>query len=105
MKEFFDAVEESRETYRTYVLSSLFLVFSLISIHVYSEYLPELERARAAREQSLQDIKEDSINRLMKDLAVDRAANPKAAAEDRWASDEEDDDDEDLEVNLIDRSE
>ncbi|KAG1891638.1 uncharacterized protein F5891DRAFT_1166587 [Suillus fuscotomentosus] len=87
IKEFFDAVEESRETYRT-------------------EYLPELERARAARENSLQDIKEDSINRLMKDLAVDRAANPKAAAEDRWASDEEDvDDDDELEVNLIDRSE
>ncbi|KAG1892980.1 uncharacterized protein F5891DRAFT_1166508 [Suillus fuscotomentosus] len=70
------------------------------------EYLPELERARVARENSLQDIKEDSINRLMKDLAVDRAANPKAAAEDRWASDEEDvDDDDELEVNLIDRSE
>jgi GPN-loop GTPase len=74
--------------------------------YVFSEYLPELERARAAREKSLQDIKEDSINRLMKDLAVDRAANPKAAAEDRWASDEEDiDDDDELEVNLIDRSE
>ncbi|KAG2346090.1 XPA-binding protein 1 [Suillus weaverae] len=87
IKEFFEAVEESRETYKI-------------------EYLPELERARAAREQSLQDIKEDSINRLMKDLAVDRAANPKAAAEDRWASDEEDDDDdEELAVNLIDRSE
>ncbi|KAG1824655.1 uncharacterized protein BJ212DRAFT_1295771 [Suillus subaureus] len=87
IKEFFDAVEESRETYRT-------------------EYLPELERARAAREQSLQDVKQDSINRLMKDLTVDRAANPRAAAEDRWASDEEDDDDdEELEVNLIDRSE
>ncbi|KAG1867865.1 XPA-binding protein 1 [Suillus subalutaceus] len=87
IKEFFDAVEESRETYRT-------------------EYLPELERARAAREKSLQNVKQDSINRLMKDLAVDRAANPRAAAEDRWASDEEDDDDdEELEVNLIDRSE
>lgn len=79
--------------------------FFLIFIRVHSEYLPEIERARAAREKSLQNIKEDSINRLMKDLAVDRAANPKAAAEDRWASDEEDDDDEDLEVNLIDRSE
>jgi hypothetical protein len=41
----------------------------------------------------------------MKDLAVDRAANPRAAAEDRWASDEDEDDDEELEVNLIDRSE
>ncbi|OJA16647.1 hypothetical protein AZE42_04042 [Rhizopogon vesiculosus] len=87
IKEFFEAVEESRETY-------------------ISEYLPELERARAARDQSLQDAKEDSMNRLMKDLAVDRARNPDTAKEDRWASDEEDEDaDEGLDIDIIDRSE
>jgi hypothetical protein len=73
---------------------------------MHSEYLPELEHARAARDQSLQDAKEDSMNRLMKDLAVDRAKNPNAAKEDRWASDEEDEDeDEELHVNIVDRSE
>lgn len=46
------------------------------------------------------------MNRLMKDLAVDRAKNPDAAKEDRWASDEEDEDeDEELDMNIIDRSE
>lgn len=91
-----------RRTYRTFCFSypsSLVFLFP-----VYSEYLPELERARAARDKSLQDVKEDSMNRLMKDLAVDRARNPGAANEDRWASDEEDEDEE-LDVDLIDRSE
>ncbi|EIW77732.1 XPA-binding protein 1 [Coniophora puteana RWD-64-598 SS2] len=87
VKEFFDAVEESRGIYER-------------------DYLPELERARAMREKTLQDAKDDSVNRLMKDLAVDRAKNPQAAANDRWAEeDEEDEDDGDAEVNIIDRSE
>ncbi|KAH7912107.1 hypothetical protein BJ138DRAFT_835992 [Hygrophoropsis aurantiaca] len=87
IKEFFDAVEESRETYE-------------------KEYLPELEHARAAREKSLQDVKEDSMNRMLKDLAVDRSKNPEGTLNDRWESDEEnDDDDDDLEVNLVDRNE
>lgn len=103
IKEFFEAVEESRETYTSYVLFSLSLLSSSY-LHVYSEYLPELERARAARDKSLQDAKEDSMNRLMKDLAVDRAKNPSAAKEDRWESDEEDED-EDLDVNIIDQGE
>ena len=68
-----------------------------------SEYLPELERARAAREQSLQKAKEDSMSRLMADLAVDRARNPNAATADRWDPNEEDGDD-DPDVNIIDRS-
>ncbi|KAK7047588.1 hypothetical protein VNI00_006356 [Paramarasmius palmivorus] len=90
IKEFFDAVEASREEYE-------------------KEYLPELARARAAREKSLQTAKEDSMNRLMKDLAVDRANNPGGALNDRWNPDEEDeengDDDDDDDANLIDRSE
>lgn len=45
------------------------------------------------------------MNRLMKDLAVDHAKNPAAAALDRWDSDEEDDDDEGGdEIDIIDRS-
>jgi GPN-loop GTPase len=88
IKEFFDAVEASREEYE-------------------KEYLPELARARAAREKSLQAAKEDSMNRLMKDLAVDRANNPGGALNDRWdpnAEDEEIGDDDDDDANLIDRS-
>ncbi|EPS96766.1 hypothetical protein FOMPIDRAFT_151785 [Fomitopsis schrenkii] len=72
---------------------------------VYSEYLPELERARAAREQSLQKAKEDSVSRLMADLAVDHAQNPNAAMADRWDPAEEEEEDEDADVNIIDRSE
>ncbi|KAL4076640.1 hypothetical protein V8B97DRAFT_1942277 [Scleroderma yunnanense] len=86
IKEFFDAVEESRETYE-------------------KEYLPELARARAAREKSLQEAKEDSMTRFMKDFTLDRAQNPRAAADDGWDSEEEIEDDDDLEANIIDRSE
>ncbi|TFY60216.1 hypothetical protein EVJ58_g5294 [Rhodofomes roseus] len=84
IKEFFDAVEASRTEYET-------------------EYLPELERARASREESLQKTKEDSVNRLMADLAVDRARDPNAAMMDRWDPHEEDEDD-DADVNIIDRT-
>lgn len=66
--------------------------------------MPELERARAAREQTLQVAKDESMSRMMKDLAVDRVRNPNAALLDRWDPDEEDDDD-DTDVNIIDRSE
>ena len=68
------------------------------------EYLPELARARAAREKSLQDVKEASLSRFMSDLAVDRGKNPEAAVNDRWESEEENgDEDEDLEVDIIDQ--
>jgi len=83
VKDFFDAVEASREEYE-------------------KEYVPELERARAARDKSLQAVKDESMNRLMKDLSVDQQGNPTLA--EKWDTNEEDDDD-DLEVNLIDRSE
>lgn len=67
-------------------------------------YLPELERAKAAREASLASVKEESMSRMMKDLAVDRAKNPNAAKLDRWDPNaEEEEDDEDYEVGLIDR--
>jgi len=86
MGAFVDAVEESRDTYER-------------------EYLPELARARAAREKSLQDVKDASLNRFMSDLAVDRAKNPGAAVEDRWESEEENEEEDDVEVDIIDRSE
>ena len=70
------------------------------------EYLPELQRAREAREKSLKDLKDESLSRFMKDLAVDRDRNPAAAAADRWdpTAEEEEDDDDDLDMNIIDRS-
>lgn len=69
------------------------------------EYLPEIQRAKAAREQTLQAAKEDSMNRLMKDLAVDRARDPETAGDSWDPSTEEDEEvDEDLDVNIIDRS-
>ncbi|KAJ3713681.1 XPA-binding protein 1 [Lentinula raphanica] len=87
IKEFFDAVDASREEYET-------------------QYVPEIERARAAREKTLQDAKADSLNRMMKDLEVDRAQHPEAAAQDRWDPEEDEDvEDEDLDVNIIDRNE
>lgn len=52
-------------------------------------------------------MKEDSLSRFMKDLAVDREQNPAAAQADKWdptAGEENDDDDDDLDVNIIDRS-
>lgn len=66
------------------------------------EYLPELERARAARDKSLQDMKDESMVRLTRDLAVDKQQNP--ALNEAW---EEGDDgvDEDAEDNIIDRCE
>lgn len=46
------------------------------------------------------------MNRLMKDLAVDRAKDPNSALNDRWDPDEEEgeDDDGDDDLNIIDRS-
>ncbi|KLO05697.1 hypothetical protein SCHPADRAFT_923334 [Schizopora paradoxa] len=88
IKEFFDAVEASREEYE-------------------KEYLPELKRVQEAREKTLAAKKEESMNRLMKDLAVDKKRNP-AAFTDRFASDEEEGDDEDGDMSdndIIDRNE
>ncbi|RDX50647.1 XPA-binding protein 1 [Lentinus brumalis] len=88
IKEFFDAVEASRAEYE-------------------KEYLPELQRAREAREKSLKGLKDESLSRFMKDLAIDREKNPAAAAADRWdpsAEDGDDGDDDDVDVNIIDRS-
>ncbi|TFY77379.1 hypothetical protein EWM64_g6632 [Hericium alpestre] len=84
VKEFFDAVEASREEYE-------------------KEYLPELERARAKRDATLQKTKEESMSRLMKDLTVDRANNPEGALLDRWDPTEEDEED-GGEATIIDRN-
>ena len=86
---------------------SKLLFFSLTS-HLYltsntdRDYLPELEKARAQREKSLQAVKDDSMNRLLKDLSIDRARNPASALNDRWDSEEEDADDEG-DIDIIDR--
>lgn len=66
------------------------------------EYLPELERARAARDKSLQDIKDESVARLTKDLAADKQRNP--TLNETW-EEEDEDADEDGEDNIIDRCE
>lgn len=72
------------------------------------EYLPELERARKAREEQLAAVKQESMNRMMKDLELDRTRDPEAAARDQWDpsqnEDEDEDADEDLDVNIIDKS-
>ena len=77
------------------------------SPHIRRDYLPELQRAREAREKNLQSMKDESLSRFMKDLSVDRAQNPAAAQADRWDPTEEgeEDDDDDMDVNIIDRSE
>ncbi|KAM5541514.1 hypothetical protein V8D89_004704 [Ganoderma adspersum] len=88
VKEFFEAVDASRAEYER-------------------EYLPELQRAREAREKKLGAMKEESLSRFMKDLAVDRERHPTAAQADRWDPQDgnEDEDDDDLDVNIVDRSE
>ncbi|VDB83091.1 unnamed protein product [Peniophora sp. CBMAI 1063] len=86
MDDFLQAVEASREEYE-------------------KEYVPELARARAQREATLQKKKDESMNRLMSDLAVDRKANPRAAALDRWDPNAEDDEDDGGDMNIIDKTE
>lgn len=46
------------------------------------------------------------MSRMMKDLELDRAQNPGAAARDQWdpSREEDEDADEDLDINIIDRS-
>jgi hypothetical protein len=70
------------------------------------DYLPELARVRAQREATLQKHKTDSTARMLADLAVDRAHNPRLSAQDRWNADEEEGEEEDDggELNIIDRS-
>ncbi|KAH9475258.1 GPN-loop GTPase 1 [Psilocybe cubensis] len=88
-KEFLEAVEGSREEYE-------------------KEYLPELEAARKQREQTLQAAKDESMARVMKDLAIDREKNPRGALMDRWEEEEEEDEedaDDEAELDLIDRTE
>jgi len=43
------------------------------------------------------------MNRLLKDLAIDRAKNPASALNDRWDSGEEDEEDEEGDINIVDR--
>lgn len=54
------------------------------------EYLPELERARAARDKTLEDIKDESMARLAKDIAADKQRNP--ALSETWEEEEVDED-------------
>ena len=44
------------------------------------------------------------MNRLMSDLAVDRKANPRGAALDRWDPNAEEDEDDGGDLNIIDKS-
>ncbi|QRV95723.1 ATP(GTP)-binding protein Fet5 [Ceratobasidium sp. AG-Ba] len=82
--DFFKAVDEAREEYET-------------------QYKPELERLKKERDDKAEGKKKDSIDRLMKDLAVDRerAQGPNAhwtgrenPYMDRWDDAGDDDDDE-----------
>ena len=98
VQEFFDAVDASRDEYEKCVHRPLPSRHNDLMARRYREYLPELQRARAQREQTLKAAKEESMSRMMKDLAVDRATNPSAFENDTWG--DEDDD----EVNIIDRS-
>lgn len=99
--DFFEAVEASREEYEKSVHVTFLVLFDPCFLR--RDYLPELARVRAQREATLQKQKEDSTTRLLADLAVDRASNPKFAAQDRWNPDEEEEDD-GGELNIIDRS-
>jgi len=56
------------------------------------EYLPELEKARQQKERTLQEVKDESMNRLINDLAIDRARNPHGPLDEQWEEEEEEDD-------------
>lgn len=73
------------------------------NLFFYRQYLPDLERARQQREETLRRSKDDSMNRLMKDLAIDKAKNPTGPLSAKW-EDEEDEEDCD-ENDVIDRCE
>lgn len=94
IKEFFEAVDTSREEYERYV--NKWYGCNVLS-QAAREYFPELERARAAREKSLQDMKDESMVRFTGDLAVDKQRDP--GLNEAW----EEDVDEDGEDNIIDR--
>jgi len=40
----------------------------------------------------LQEVKDESMNRLIKDLAIDRAKNPHGPLDERWEEEEDGDD-------------
>ncbi|GAB1522029.1 hypothetical protein RhiTH_005133 [Rhizoctonia solani] len=84
VKDFFKAVDEAREEYE-------------------KNYKPELEKLKKERDDKLAATKQDSVDRLMKDLAVDKeraqSSNPHWTGRenpylDKWADAGEDDDDE-----------
>jgi hypothetical protein len=65
--------------------------------------VPELDKAKASRDASLQALKDDSMNRLMKDLTVDRE-DPEFRKHDKWEmEDDEEDEDDGGEATIIDR--
>ena len=96
----------------SYLISSHFILSHLTHLFFgfYSEYLPELARAQAARETNLAAKKVQHIDRMLEDLAVDMSANPAAFANDRWDPDAQEEEgdaengDDDDESNVIDRS-
>lgn len=110
-KEFLEAVENSREEYEKWVRPAIAMA-RINAGGAYREYLPELQRARVQREKTLnlarEQVKADSMTRVMTDLAIDRERNPAGALADRWDPEEEEefaDDEDDAEYNIIDRCE
>lgn len=67
------------------------------------EYLPELEKAKHRKERMLQEVKDESMNRLLKDLAIDRAKNSHGPLDERWEEEEEEEED-DTDTGIVDRS-
>lgn len=74
----------------------------LICLH--RDYVPELARARAQHQETLQQKKDESMNRLMKDLAVDRERNPDALVHDQWDAEDEEEEEDGGDADIIDRS-
>lgn len=97
--EFFEAVDASRGEYERYVNAGCPFRRVLMS---YREYLPELERARAARDKSLRDMRDESMTRLTRDLAIDKQQNQ--ALNQAWEEEDEDVDEEGGD-DIIDRCE
>ncbi|KAF8752799.1 Conserved hypothetical ATP binding protein [Rhizoctonia solani] len=103
VKDFFKAVDEAREEYEKYVEADYQSVIFRDSPPLLRNYKPELEKLKKERDDKLAATKQDSVDRLMKDLAVDKeraqSSNPHWTGRenpylDKWADAGEDDDDE-----------
>jgi oligoendopeptidase F len=75
MKAFFDAVEEARQEYETYVLS----LCPTVAVHLTQsrDYKPELDKLAEERKAKTEADKKAQLDRLMKDMSMSEKPDKK----------------------------